>query len=117
SGKGKYQVINQYVNFGSVGSQGPSEIDNINMNIYSTKKRKYNEEDQSSNNGSDDDYHLGMDDSSQLESSSPSPEASIQLEGFDSFITDETDHTYKTEDSNYYAETLATRKYILTMQE
>ncbi|RCH83375.1 hypothetical protein CU097_006373, partial [Rhizopus azygosporus] len=31
------------------------------------------------NNGSDDDYHLGVDNSSQLEPSSPSPEAGIQL--------------------------------------
>ncbi|ORE14395.1 hypothetical protein BCV71DRAFT_187399, partial [Rhizopus microsporus] len=51
--------------------------------------------DHKSNNGSDDDYHLGVDNSSQLEPSSPSPEAGIQLKEFDSFITDETDHTYK----------------------
>ncbi|ORE01193.1 hypothetical protein BCV72DRAFT_236801, partial [Rhizopus microsporus var. microsporus] len=39
--KGKSPVINQYINYGNVGNQGPSEIDNINMNINSTKKRKY----------------------------------------------------------------------------
>lgn len=68
------------------------------------------EEDHNSND-------LGVDDSSQLEPSSSSPEAEIQLEEFDSFITDETDHTYQTEDSKHYAETLTTRKYIMTLQE
>jgi hypothetical protein len=58
-----------------------------------------------------------VDDSSQLEPSPPSPEAGIQLEEFDSFITDGTYHTYQTEDSNHYAETLTTRKYIITLQE
>ncbi|CEG78747.1 hypothetical protein RMATCC62417_13311 [Rhizopus microsporus] len=47
-----------------------------------------------------------------------SPEAGIQLEEeFDSFCTDETDHTYQTEDPSNYAETLTTRKYISTLQE
>ncbi|CAO3636602.1 unnamed protein product [Mucor hiemalis] len=118
SDKGEKQMINQYINYGNVGNQGPSEIGNINININSTKKRKYNdEEDHNSNNRSDDNYHLGVDDSSQLELSSPSPEAAIQLEEFDSFITDETDHTYQTEDSKHHAETLTTRKYIMTLQE
>lgn len=34
-------MINQYINYGNVGNQGPSEIGNINININSTKKRKY----------------------------------------------------------------------------
>ncbi|ORE03768.1 hypothetical protein BCV72DRAFT_212604, partial [Rhizopus microsporus var. microsporus] len=38
-------------------------------------------------------------------------------EEHDSFLTDETDHTYQTEVSNYYAEVLTTRKYIMTMKE
>ncbi|KAG0734162.1 hypothetical protein G6F57_016598 [Rhizopus arrhizus] len=116
--KGEKQVINQYINYGNVGNQGPSEIDNINMNINGTKKRKYDdEEDHNSNNGSGDDYHVGVGDSSQLELSSPSPETDIQLKEFDSFITYGTDHTYQTEDCKHYAETLTTRKYIMTLQE
>ncbi|KAG1318022.1 hypothetical protein G6F62_012575 [Rhizopus arrhizus] len=116
--KGEKQVINQYINYGNVGNQGPSEIDNINMNINSTKKRNYDdEEDHNSNNGSGDDYHVGVGDSSQLELSSPSPETDIQLKEFDSFITYGTDHTYQTEDCKHYAETLTTRKYIMTLQE
>lgn len=39
--KEKNQVVNQYINYGNFGNQGPSEIGNINMNINSTKKRKY----------------------------------------------------------------------------
>ncbi|KAG1048533.1 hypothetical protein G6F43_009081 [Rhizopus delemar] len=37
------------------------------------------EEDHSNNNGSDDGYHFDVDNPSQLEPSSPSPEAGIQL--------------------------------------
>ncbi|KAI8967742.1 hypothetical protein BDF20DRAFT_828928, partial [Mycotypha africana] len=40
-----------------------------------------------------------------------------QLEEFDSFISNESDHTYHTEESNHYAETWITRKCIMSMQE
>jgi len=63
-----------------------------------------------SNIDNEDDYQRGEDESFQPEPSSPSPEAGE----FDSFITDETDHTYQIEN---YAETLKTRKYIMTLQE
>lgn len=44
-------------------------------------------------------------------------EPGIQSEEFDSFTTDETDRTYQTEDSNHYADTLTTRRYITTLRE
>lgn len=54
-------------------------------------------------------------DSSQLGSTSHVEE--VEVEEHDSFLTDRTDCTYQTEDSNFYAEVLTTRKYIMTMNE
>ncbi|GAA5816938.1 hypothetical protein MFLAVUS_010473 [Mucor flavus] len=121
--KGEKQVISQYINYRNVGNRGPGEIDNININVNSPKKRcliqkvpaiKHclsctvlnidDEEEHNSNNRSDDDYYPGVDESSQLEPSSSSPESGIKLGNFDSFTTDETGHTYQTEDSKHYAE-------------
>ncbi|KAL7324054.1 hypothetical protein PS15p_210624 [Mucor circinelloides] len=76
----------------------------MNVNINNANKRKYNDED---------DYERDEDEFFQPEPSSPPPEAGE----FDSFITDETDYTYQTEDSDNYAETLKTRIYIMTLQE
>lgn len=119
--KGKNQTVYQFINHGNVGYQGSGRIDDSNININISKKRKHSklnmrsacnqtylnytvsniddEEDDNSNNGYHSDHQFGVDDSSQLESSPPSPEAGIQLEEFDSFVTDETDRTYQTEDS------------------
>lgn len=69
------------------------------------------EEDHSrGDNGPDDDNYIGVD-------SSPSRAAEVEVEEHGSFAMDGTDHTYQTEGSNYYAEVLTTRKYIMTMNE
>lgn len=63
-------------------------------------------------NSSDD----SVDSHPQREPSSPSPEANVQPEEFGSFVTDGTYSSYQTENSNYYAEIMTARKYVLTSQ-
>lgn len=68
------------------------------------------EEDHSGGDNCPDDYgYIGVD--------SPFRAASVEAKEYDSFLTDGTDYTYQTEDSNHYAEVMTTRKYIMTMKE
>ncbi|PHZ14531.1 uncharacterized protein RHIMIDRAFT_303983 [Rhizopus microsporus ATCC 52813] len=109
-------VVNQYINYKNVVLRG-STNDNINVHIHTIKRRRHNDEEEDhsgGDNGPDDDDYIGVD---SPQPGSPSRAAEVEVEEHDSFLTDETDHTYQTEVSNYYAEVLTTRKYIMTMKE
>jgi hypothetical protein len=77
----------------------------------------YIDDEEENRSGSNDDPN--NDEHNVLNFSQPgSPHATEnEVEENDSFLTDNTDYTYQTENSNNFAEVLTTKKYIMTMKE
>ncbi|KAI8085964.1 uncharacterized protein B0P05DRAFT_585468 [Gilbertella persicaria] len=94
SDKKETQVINQYINYGSVGKQGSSQSDKISINIDSkNKKRKH------------------------VDDANLSEKTATSIGTQSSFTTDETTSYKPSESSINYGEALKTSKYTLTLNE